>query len=88
MGVVVGIVGEGLVHSIGFSTYPGRVLRAAVAAMIVAAGLVQLGVLRVPLWRVTRFAQPIERRRAGLFEYHRQAAHVLYGFGFIVAGFG
>ena len=50
--------------------------------------LVQLGIVSVPLWRVTRLAQPIDRRRVGVAERHPHRAHVLYGFGFILAGFG
>ena len=51
-------------------------------------GLVQLGIVSLPLWRVARLAQPIDRRRVGLAEQHPRRAHVLYGFGFILAGFG
>ena len=88
VGGVVGLLGEGLVQSIGFSTTPGRLLRGAVAVVIVAAGLTQLGVLRLPLWRLARLAQPIDRRRSKVAPANRQAANVLYGFGFVIAGFG
>lgn len=88
VGVVVGVAGEAIVHSVGFSTPRGRILRGAVAVVIIAAGLTQLGVLRLPFWRVTRLAQPIERRRVDLSGRHQHAAQVLLGFGFVVAGFG
>jgi cytochrome c biogenesis protein CcdA len=88
VGLVVGLVGEGLVQSIGFSTTPGRLLRGGVAAVILVAGLTQLGVVQLPLWRLTRFAQPLERRRADLAGHNRRAAQTLYGFGFVIAGFG
>jgi cytochrome c biogenesis protein CcdA len=88
VGAVVGLLGEGVVRSIGFSTTPGRLLRGAVAVTIIAAGLTQLGVLRLPLWRIARFAQPIDRQRTKVAPTDRQAANVLYGFGFVIAGFG
>jgi cytochrome c biogenesis protein CcdA len=88
VGIIVGVAGEALVQTVGFSTTPGRILRGAVAAVIVAAGLTQLGVLQLPFWRVTRLAQPIERHRVKLSGQHQHAAQVLYGFGFVLAGFG
>jgi len=87
-GVSVGLIGEGLAQTVSFDTVAGRILRGAVAAILVTTGLVQLGFIGVPLWRVTRFAQPIERRRVAVSAQHPHAAHVLYGFGFILAGFG
>lgn len=88
VGAVVGLVGEGIAQAVGFSTVPGRVLRATVAAIVLTAGLVQLGVIQVPLWRVTRLAAPLETQRAAISDRHQHAAHVLYGFGFVLAGFG
>lgn len=88
VGVVVGLAGEGIAQTVGFSTVPGRILRAAVAAVILTAGLVQLGIVQVPLWRLTRLAGPIDRRRVALSDRHQHGANVLYGFGFILAGFG
>lgn len=87
-GVVVGIAGEGLAQSIGFDTVGGRILRGSVATILVIAGVVQLGFISVPFSRFARFAQPIDRRRAQLSARHPHGAHMLYGFGFILAGFG
>ena len=88
VGVGVGLVGEGLVQSVGFSTTGGRFLRGLVAAVVIAAGLVQLGFIRLPFWRATRLAQPIERQRVAITGRHPRSADVLYGFAFVVAGFG
>ena len=88
VGVVVGLAGEAVVQSVSFSTTPGRILRSAVAAVVIVAGLTQLGLVQLPFWRVTRFAQPIEQRRVNIASRHQHAAQVLYGFGFVVAGFG
>jgi cytochrome c biogenesis protein CcdA len=88
VGVAVGLLGEGIVQSVGFSTTGGRVLRGAVASVVITAGLVQLGLISIPFWRVTRFSQPIDRRRVAVADRHQHRAHLLYGFGFVVAGFG
>ncbi len=88
VGVGVGLLGEGIVQSVGFSTTGGRILRGIVASVVITAGLVQLGLISIPFWRVTRFAQPIERRRVAVADRHQHRAQLLYGFGFVVAGFG
>lgn len=88
VGAVVGLIGEGVVRSVGFSTTPGRILRATVAAVVILAGTTQLGLTRAPFWRVTSLAQPIDRLRVVTSENHRRLAQSVYGFGFVVAGFG
>lgn len=87
-GVAVGLAGEGLAQSVGFNTIGGRILRATIAGVLVTSGLAQLGLVSVPLWRVTQLARPVERRRAVVAERHQYRAHMLFGFGFILAGFG
>ncbi len=87
-GAVVGLFGAGVAQNVNFSSPSGRILRGAVAVVIVGAGLVQLGVLQVSLARVTRLAQPIDRLRLAAATEHRRVAQGLYGFGFVLAGFG
>lgn len=87
-GVVVGMAGEGLASVVGFSSTGGRLLRGGVAAVLVGAGLIQLGVITVPLSRLAVVARPLERRRIAAAEDHRRIAQVVYGFAFVLAGFG
>jgi cytochrome c biogenesis protein CcdA len=87
-GVFVGLLGDGIARYVGFATSGGRLLRGAVAVLLVVFGLVQLGVVRLPLARFARFAGPLERRRVAVAESHPRAGQVLYGMGFVVAGFG
>ena len=87
-GAVVGLLGAGVAQNVNFSSPTGRTLRGVVAVVIVAAGLIQLGVLSVPFWRVARLAQPIDRLRLAATTEHRRVAQGLYGFGFVLAGFG
>lgn len=87
-GVTVGVAGEGLASAVNFSSTGGRLLRAAVAAVLVGAGLIQLGLVNAPLARVTVLAGPLERRRVATATSHRGRAQFLYGFAFVLAGFG
>jgi len=82
-------VGGGVIASqFGFDSPQGRVLRVVVGITLIVMGLVQLGKIRVPFDNLTRLAQPIDRARAGISDETRFSSHVLYGFGYLVAGFG
>ena len=87
-GVAVGVAGEGIASAVSFSSPLGRLLRGVVAVVLVTAGLVQLGVIAIPLSRFAGVAGPLERHRVSLATTHRRRAQVLYGFSFVVAGFG
>ncbi len=87
-GVVIGLIGDGLNAQIAFSTAGGRVIRGLVAGVLLVSGLVQLRLISLPLWRVARLAGPLDRRRVKLADRHRRGGQVLYGFGFVLAGFG
>ena len=88
VGAVVGLVGDGIADHVGFSTTGGRALRGTVAGVLVVAGLVQLGRVSVPLGRVVPLAGPLARRRVDVAARSRRGGQVLYGFGFVLAGFG
>lgn len=87
-GGAVGLAGEGLAATLSFSSPGGRLLRGGVAAVLVGAGLVQLGVIALPLARVAALAAPLEHRRAAVATTHRRRAQAMYGFAFVLAGFG
>ncbi len=88
VGVLVGIVGEGLARNVGFSTVQGRALRVVVAAVVITAGSVQLGFLKVPFHRLTTLVGPIDSPRVEISSRHSRSSQVLYGFGFVIAAFG
>lgn len=87
-GLAVGMAGEAVASAVKFSSTGGRLLRGGVAAVLIGAGLVQLGVIAAPLSRVAAVAGPLERRRLAIAGSHRRGAQVLYGFAFVFAGFG
>lgn len=87
-GAVIGLGGAGLVAGVTFTSAAGRVLRVAVGAFLVLLGLVQLDLLPNPFRRMEggvrslRRAAARERRRRPLW------SHGLFGFGYLLAGFG
>lgn len=85
-GAAIGLLGDGLADQVGFSTTGGRILRGVVAGVLVLFGLVQLGMIELPLAKLARLAGPLDRRRVAVT--HRRRGQVLYGFGFVLAGFG
>ncbi len=97
IGAVFFVAGFGLLLSVGggviarqftFASAQGRVLRAVVGVVLVTMGLVQLGRIRLPFSSVSHLAEPIDRRRADVGDDTKFVSHVLYGFGYLVAGFG
>jgi hypothetical protein len=51
-------------------------------------GFVQLGRIRIPFFKLAALATPIERRWRTAENPDRFSNHVLYGFGYLIAGFG
>ena len=87
-GAVIALGGAGLVAGVTFTSTAGRALRLTVGVFLVLLGLVQLGLLPNPLHRVEDWVRPLqrlsarERRRRPLWGY------TLFGFGYLLAGFG
>jgi cytochrome c-type biogenesis protein len=88
VGAAIGIGGEALFADVTFVSAPGIVLRATVGAILILLGLVQLGVLPSPMHAVERISAPITRRQARLRRDKPIAGFALFGFGYVLAGFG
>lgn len=88
VGLLVAFGGRGVAASVTFTSPAGRALRGVVGAALVALGLVQLGVLRVPFHAVERIAYPLAERQASLRREHPVAGFAVFGFGYLLAGFG
>ena len=97
IGAVAFVIGFGLLLSVGggviarqfgFDSAQGRILRVVVGTTLIVMGLVQLGRIRIPFSNLSRLTQPIDRRRAELGNERRFTSNILYGFGYLVAGFG
>lgn len=66
----------------------GIILRFTVGVILIALGLVQLGRLPSPMHAVERLSQPITRQQARLRRERPVAGFALFGFGYVLAGFG
>ena len=97
LGATAFLLGFGLLLSLGggtvadhitFTSASGRVLRVGVGIVLIVMGLVQLGRVRLSFSRLASLAAPIQRRRPATGDRDRFLNHALFGFGYLVAGFG
>lgn len=78
-----------VLRGVTFGSVPARVLRFALAAFLLALALVQLGVVRVEAFhRMDALVRPLQRRQAELRRSAPLIGYLLYGFGYVLAGFG
>lgn len=87
-GLLLSIGGGAIARQFTFDSLQGRTLRVIVAVVLILMGLVQLRMIRIPFASLSRLAGPIHRRRAASTDESRFSNHVLYGYGYLVAGFG
>lgn len=88
LGVVVALGGDALVGDVTFDSAAGRVLRVVVGVGLALFGLVQLGVLGVDLRRFEPATHGFLRAQARLRRRRPFAGFVLFGFIYLLAGFG
>lgn len=88
LGAAIGIGGQALFADVTFASTPGIILRSTVGLILILLGLVQLGMLPSPMHAVEWLSAPITRRHARLRREKPVAGFALYGFGYVLAGFG
>ena len=86
LGIALG--GGALFGDVTFTSAAGRTIRAGVGALLVLLGLVQLDVLPSPMHAVESLARPFLGRQAELRRRRPTAGLALFGFGYLLAGFG
>ena len=87
-GIGIALGGGALFSGVTFTSGAGMTIRAVVGAFLILMGLVQLGVLPNPLHAVERVSLPLMRRQAQLRRKHPTLGFTLFGFGYLLAGFG
>lgn len=87
-GVVIAAGGEALFSAVSFTSGVGIALRIIVGLLLIFLGLIQLGVLPWSMHAVSRFAQPLLKRQASLRRDRPVAGFAVFGFGYVLAGFG
>lgn len=87
-GLVIALGGEALLSGVTFTSPAGRLIRAAVGILLVLLGLVQTQRLHLPFHRASALVRPLMTRQARLRRERPLAGFALFGFAYILAGFG
>lgn len=88
VGVVIAIGGAALFGDVTFASTPGRIIRLITGTVLVVLGLSQSGILGFSMHGISRILQP---RLGGRIGRQREAAwprFTIFGFGYVLAGFG
>jgi cytochrome c biogenesis protein CcdA len=87
-GTVIALGGAPLFEGVTFTSAAGRIIRAVVGTLLIALGLIQLEVLPVNLRRFEPATHGFLRRQAALRRRRPVAGFAVFGFGYLLAGFG
>jgi cytochrome c biogenesis protein CcdA len=89
VGLAVAAGSGGLLRGVTFGSDAARLIRIGAGTILVALGLVQIGVIHVPAFhQVDVLARPLQRRQAELRRGSASLGYAVFGFGYILAGFG
>jgi cytochrome c biogenesis protein CcdA len=88
LGALIGVGGRGLVGSVTFTSPLGITVRIVVGALLVALGLIQAGVIPVSFHGVERVTRPLTEAQARLRRERPVAGFALFGFAYLIIGFG
>lgn len=87
-GVVIALGGEALFAGVTFTSAAGIAIRTIVGLFLILLGLIQIGFLPLSLHGLSTAARPISRVQARLRRDHPVAGFGIFGFGYVLAGFG
>lgn len=87
-GAVIAAGGEALFAGVTFTSTAGITIRGVVGVLLIVFGLIQLGRLPFSFHAVERLSAPINRRQAKLRRDKPAAGFAVFGFGYVLAGFG
>jgi cytochrome c biogenesis protein CcdA len=88
-GIGIAAGGGAIFKEVTFTSTTGRSIRLLTGALLVVLGLTQTGILSIPLFgRIKEASLPIQRLQARIRRVHPAAGFFLFGFGYILAGFG
>lgn len=87
-GVVIALGGSALFAGVTFTSTAGITIRAVIGLLLIVLGVIQLGLIPVSFHGTETLATPLLRRQAQLRKNHPMLAFGLFGFVYILAGFG
>jgi cytochrome c biogenesis protein CcdA len=87
-GALIAVGAGAFFKQVTFTSAAGITIRAVVGSLLILLGLIQLNVLPVSLLAVEEAAKPFLARQARLRRERPALAFGLFGFGYLLAGFG
>ena len=88
LGALIAVIGGHLFAGVTFTSTAGRIIRGTVGALLIVLGLIQLNRLAISCRGLEPRAHAFLRRQARLRRRHPAAGFALFGFGYLIAGFG
>ena len=82
------MAGTALFAGVTFTSIVGRLIRAVVGVGLLLLGLIQLGRLPVSFRGLEPAIHGLLRQQAGLRRRRPLLGHAMFGFGYVLAGFG
>lgn len=89
VGTLIALAGTALFEGVTFTSTAGRLVRGlAGGLLLLLLGLVQVGRLRISFRRLEPAAHAFLRRQAGFRRRRPLPGYAIFGFGYVLAGFG
>jgi cytochrome c biogenesis protein CcdA len=87
-GSVIAAGGQALVERVTFMSLAGRIIRTLAGSLLILFGFAQLDRVRLPFSRVASVAYPLLQSQARIRRRAPVAGFAIFGFAYLVAGFG
>lgn len=87
-GTVIALGGEALFSAVTFASPAGIAIRGIVGMLLIVFGIAQTGVFNLSLHPISRLARPLLRTQARLRRERPVTGFAVFGFGYVLAGFG
>ena len=88
IGTVIAVAGAQVFEGVVFTSTEGIILRSVIGTILIILGLVQFGLIRLPLPPVQELVDPLVNSVRQQKDSARLGRVSLFGFGYLVAGFG
>ncbi|HEX6302649.1 MAG TPA: cytochrome c biogenesis protein CcdA [Anaerolineales bacterium] len=87
-GAAIALGGGPLFAQVTFASLSGQIIRLIIGALLILLGLIQLGSIPISFHGVENLVQPLLKYQAQLHREHPILAFAVFGFGYLIAGFG